>query len=85
MLVLYADDFAFELVSLLIQNDNDYVITYGGPMAHVRLRPCDLPLRVCKNYLLNVTIIKLSLHSLHSYAGSLTRQGKALGTLIRKH
>lgn len=42
------------------------------------LAPCDLPLGVCTNYLLNVTIIKLRLHSLHSYAGSLTRQGKAL-------
>lgn len=30
-----ADSFAVELVSLSIQNDYDYVITYGGPMAHV--------------------------------------------------
>lgn len=42
------------------------------------LAPCDLPLGVCTNYLLNVATIKLWLHSLHSYAGSLTRQGKAL-------
>lgn len=42
------------------------------------LAPCDLPLGVCTNYLLNVATNKLRLHSLHSYAGSLTRQEKAL-------
>lgn len=69
-------------MSLLTQNDNDYVTTYGGPIAHVFVHFIWFAGRaLVHNYVKlssKCSNIKLPVHSVQSYVGSLTRQGKAV-------